>query len=156
MPQSPLRLIRRCAEYKPQEELGDLPKGLRGIYVLYQSRKRNGTQKYNVVYVGMTWAGSKRGMLRRLRSHRKKKAGLWTHFSVYEVWDNIRDDEIRELEGLFRHIYRKDAQANRLNVARGFKTIRRVKLQNLANWHTDQNALRDHKSGPRRRGQVRT
>ena len=97
MPQSPLRLIRRCAEYKVQDDLADLPKGLRGIYVLYQSAKRNGKQKYNVVYVGMTSAGSNRGMLRRLRSHRKKKAGLWTHFSVYEVWENIRDDEIREL-----------------------------------------------------------
>jgi hypothetical protein len=50
----------------------------------------------------MTWSGSNRGMLRRLRSHKRRKAGLWSHFSVYEVWDNIRDDEIRELERLFR------------------------------------------------------
>lgn len=85
----------------------------------------------------MTAAGTKRGMLRRLRSHRQNKAGLWTHFSVYKVWDNIRDYEIRELGGLFQHIDKKDAEPNRLNVARGFKTIRRVTVPNLKDCHAD-------------------
>jgi len=30
---------------------------------------------------------------------------------------HIRDEEVAELEGLFRHIYRRDGQANRLNIA---------------------------------------
>ncbi|GAF97179.1 unnamed protein product, partial [marine sediment metagenome] len=33
---------------------------------------------------------------------------LWTHFSIFEVWENITENEIKELEGLFRQIYRKD------------------------------------------------
>ena len=42
------------------------------------------------------------------------------------VWDNIREEEILELEGLFRHIYRKDARANKLNKQRGFAKLKRV------------------------------
>lgn len=148
MAQSPLRLIRRCAEYKSQAELASLPRGLRGLYVLYRSTKRGGQQKYNVVYVGMT-SGGERGMLRRLRSHRKKKEGLWTHFSVFEVWPNIRDEEIRELEGLFRHIYRKDAQANSLNIVRGFKAIRRISNQPLPDWKIDKTESYDRKASRR-------
>ena len=59
-------------------------------------------------------------------SHPKKKAGLWTHFSVFEVWDNITQAEVVEPEGLFREIYRQDARANRLNKQRSFKTLVRI------------------------------
>jgi hypothetical protein len=63
----------------------------------------------------------------------KKKGDLWTHFSAYEVWENIRDKEIVELEGLFRHIYRKDSGANALNIQRRFKTVTKVQ-QSLDHW----------------------
>jgi hypothetical protein len=33
---------------------------------------------------------------------------------------------VTELEGLFRHIYRKDTKANRLNEQKGFKKIKTV------------------------------
>lgn len=59
---------------------------------------------------------------------------LWSHFSVFEVWDNIRNEEIAELEGLFRHIYKRDAQANRLNVMRGFKALNTLRRNNLEEW----------------------
>jgi hypothetical protein len=55
------------------------------------------------------------------------KRDLWTHFSVFEVFDNVRGEEIEELEGLLRHIYRRDARANRLNVQRGFKKLARAR-----------------------------
>ena len=42
-------------------------------------------------------------------------------FSIFEIWDNIREDEIKELEGLFREIYKKDSSANKLNKQKGFK-----------------------------------
>ena len=71
------------------------------------------------------WA-AKAGMRARLRLHRRKKRGHWTHFSLFEVWDNIRGEEIRELEGLFRHIYKFGSQASPLNAARGFKAIRAI------------------------------
>lgn len=128
MPQSPLRLIRRCAEYLDEAMVFDLPPDLRGMYVLYKKRR----DKFDVVYVGMAARGGIRG---RLKLHRRTKRGQWTHFSVFEVWDNIRDEEIRELEGLFRHIYKRDSRASRLNVARGFKALGKLRNNHLPAWH---------------------
>jgi len=124
MTESVLRLVKRWNNYLPKEEVNSLPQGLRGIYVLYKHIRKTGA--YNVVYVGMSASGNQGHMKRRLRSHRKYKPGLWTHFSLFEVWDNIREDEIKELEGLFREIYKKDSAANRLNVQRGFKKLKSV------------------------------
>ena len=132
MPQSDLRLIRRCAEFIPKTEIKSFPRGLRGIYVLYKRNRRN--DHYNVVYVGMASAGRRGGIRGRLWSHFQKKGGLWTHFSLFEVWDNIRDDEVRELEGLFRHLYRRDARANSLNVQRGFKKLGRIQVNDFERW----------------------
>ncbi len=132
MQQSPLRLIKRCIEYLPVEDVLRFPRGVRGIYVLYKYRPRIG--KYDVVYVGMTKAGEGGGVRGRLRGHRKIKSGLWTHCSVFEVWDNIRDEEIVELEGLFRHIYHHDSKANSLNVQRGFKKLLQVKDVDVEGW----------------------
>ena len=87
--------------------------------MLYRKR----ADQYDVVYIGMSATG-KTGLKRRLRVHRRNKGSLWTHFSVFEVWENIRDDEIKELEGLFRQIYRYDSRANALNLQRGFKPLR--------------------------------
>jgi hypothetical protein len=103
---------------------------MRGMYVLYHKKKRSPLRRsrYEVVYVGMAAQGSIRA---RLKLHRRKKGEYWSHFSVFEVWDNICDEEIRELEGLFRHIYKRDARANALNVARGFKPMRSVTDKSL-------------------------
>lgn len=82
MPESLLRLVRRCAEYLKQSEINEVPRGLRGIYVLYRRRRARGSRReaFNVVYVGMAWSG-RRGRIRgRLRSHRRNKRKLWTHF----------------------------------------------------------------------------
>lgn len=133
MNESPLRLIKRCIELLPADEILRCPRGVRGIYVLYKSRPR--ISKFDVVYVGMTQAGEGGGVRGRLRSHKKKKSGLWTHCSIFEVWDNIRDDEIVELEGLFRHIYHHDSKANRLNKQRGFKKLKQVNDANIELWN---------------------
>jgi len=132
MEQSALRLVKRAIEYLPAEEVLRFPRGIRGIYVLYKYRPR--LSRYDVVYIGMTNAGSGGGVRQRLRVHRKIKSGLWTHCSVFEVWDNIRDDEIVELEGLFRHIYRTDSRANALNVQRRFRPLERVKDSEVESW----------------------
>ena len=131
MTQSPLRLVKRCAEYLEVSRVFELPGGLRGIYVLYKSRQHSGKQRFDVVYVGMASRG---GIRARLKNHRRKKAGLWTHFSVFEVWENIRDEEVRELEGLFRHLYRDDSRASPLNAARGYKAVRALRNNKLATW----------------------
>jgi hypothetical protein len=125
MPVSELRLIKHCIEFLPQEKVNNIPPYTRGVYVLF--RYRPGLKKYDVVYVGMAAGMKAAGILNRLRTHRRgKKRKLWTHFSAFEVWDNIRQEEVEELEGLFRHIYRKDTRANRLNKQKGFKKLRRV------------------------------
>ncbi len=121
MPISELRLIKRWQPIVPKRDVRQIPGKLRGIYVLYKYARR--TDSYNVVYIGMAGGGSIRG---RLTSHKRNKAGLWTHFSVFEVWDNITEAEVKELEGLFRQIYSKDSSANRLNRQRSFKKLKRV------------------------------
>lgn len=115
------------------DQIHQIPRNTRGIYVLMYKRPR--LDKYDVVYIGMA-RGERAGVGGRLRSHRRKKADLWTHFSVYEVWDNITQAEVTELEGLFRHIYRKDTKANRINRQRGFRKLRKIKNNNLRNWRS--------------------
>jgi hypothetical protein len=127
MPPSPLRLVKRIVEFVSRDRISELPQGLRGFYVLYQERQAGRRTTYDVLYVGMAAAGRGAGLRRRLASYAKsKRKKLWTHFSAFEVWDNIRNEEIAEIEGLFRHIYRKDPAANRLNIQRGFKKARRL------------------------------
>lgn len=133
MEQSPLRLIRRCVEHLPAARWKELPWGIRGIYVLYQYRPRGG--RYDFVYVGMASAGRRSGIRGRLRRHILKKPGLWSHFPVYEVWNNVRDEEVIELEGLFRHIYKSDSRANKLNIQKGFSKLRQV-TTDVSHWET--------------------
>jgi hypothetical protein len=130
MPESPVRLIKRFAEFQPKSAVGSVPSKRRGLYVLYLKHRDKKKDKYDVVYIGLATSGI-RG---RLESHERTKGHLWTHFSAFEVWDNIRDDEIVELEGLFRHFYRKDTIANRLNVQRSFKRLSRVRHNDLKTW----------------------
>ena len=130
MAESPLRLIKRFAEFQPKDAVRSVPYKRRGLYVLYRKRREKGKDKFDVVYIGLATSGI-RG---RLDSHKRSKGDLWTHFSAFEVWDNIRDEEIVELEGLFRHFYRKDTSANKLNVQRRFKKLSKVRQNNLATW----------------------
>lgn len=125
MPQSELRLIKNALEYLPKSEIKQVPRRTRGIYVLYRQRKPlNGQRKrFDVVYVGM----ARGGIAGRLRSHIRTKGDMFTHFSFFEVWNNISDAEIVELEGLFRHLYRFDANANKLNKAKGYKVLANVR-----------------------------
>ncbi|MEX1026383.1 MAG: GIY-YIG nuclease family protein [Candidatus Paceibacterota bacterium] len=122
MPQSPLRLIKKCLEDISIDQINKLPKGLRGFYVLYNDNR--------VVYVGI--ATGQGGIRQRLKRHRASKPDFWTTCSIFEVWDNIRDDEIKELEGLFRHIYRHDPAANELNLQRGFKQMKLVTVADVS------------------------
>ena len=130
MTESPLRLIKRFAEFRPKEQLRYVPKARRGLYVLYRRCTVEGKVRYDVVYVGMT----RRSIRGRLLSHEKTKGDRWTHFSAFEVWDNIRDEEIVELEGLFRHLYRKDSRANELGVQKNFRKAIRVRQNKLKEW----------------------
>jgi len=133
MPESLMRLIKRSAEFQPKGEVRQIPRYLRGLYVLYKKHRKSGKEKYDVVYIGMTTAGIKG----RLQSHEKSKGDLWSHFSIFEVWDNIRDDEIVELEGLFRHFYQKDTRANKLNMQKSFSKLNKMRVDDLSKWRVE-------------------
>jgi hypothetical protein len=123
---SELRLISRCAQWLPKELRLQIPKGIRGIYALHCFSSRLKT--FDVVYIGM--ANGIRGIRSRLGSHarNKRKGNQWSHFSFFEVWPNITENEIEELEGLFREIYRKDTHANRLARQKRYKKLRNVRV----------------------------
>jgi len=130
MAESSMRLIKRIAEFQPVENVKLVPPGRRGLYVLYRRRKQGDGVFFNVVYIGMGTTGIRA----RLKTHRRNKDGLWTHFSAFEVWDNIRDEEIVELEGLFRFFYRKDKKANSLNIQRNFWKAKHICKNDLRLW----------------------
>ncbi len=127
-----LRLIKWCGQWLPKDQLLDLPRKIRGIYVLHKYRSR--LDKYDVVYIGMTIEGG--GVRSRLKRHKnsKTKGALWTHFSLFQVWDNINPDEIEELEGLFREIYRMDNRANKLNKQKKYGKLQKVICHSAAEW----------------------
>jgi len=130
MPAAPTRWIKRLAEFRPKEETSLVPRGTRGIYALFHKAPKN---CYDVVYIGL----SRRGIRGRLESHGRSrmKASEWSHFSLFEVWDNVSDAEISELEGLFRHIYRHDTKANRLNAQKTHGPLKKVRVNDLAAWN---------------------
>ena len=134
MPISPLRLIKNSVEYYHKTRWDEIPRFVRGIYVLYKFNSRTGPSgSYGVVYVGMS--GSEGGRVRgRIKSHFLNKGDQWSHFSVYEVFENIREEEVKELEGLFRHIYRRDARANKLNKQRGVRKLGQVRSRTFEDW----------------------
>lgn len=51
---------------------------------------------------------------------------MFTHFSFFEVRNNIGDAEIAELESLFRHLCRFDAYANKNDKAKGCEVLGKV------------------------------
>jgi hypothetical protein len=111
--------------------MNHVPLRTRGLQVLYKHNARSGS--YDVVYVGMT-RGENTGIGGRLLTHPRNKGGLWTHFSAFEVWDNIRPEEVEELEGLFRHLYRKGSKANSLNKQRSYKPLNQIRRQSGKGW----------------------
>jgi hypothetical protein len=128
--QSALRLIKRCRLY---EERGyfRIPPVTRGVYVLYRAGSpTKGKPKkpiYEVAYIGVAGVAREAttGMGGRLKNHAKKKAG-WTHYSIFEVHDNVTGEEIRELEGLLLRIFRHDPRVELSNKQLGGKVLKRL------------------------------
>lgn len=132
MPKSELRLIKNALEYQPKSEIKRIPPGTRGIYVLYQRRGKASARShhYDFVYIGL----AARSIRSRLNIHSRNKRKHWTHFSCFEVWDNISDEEISELEGLFRHLYRYDSKANPFNRQKGYRRLGLVRDRTEEMW----------------------
>ncbi len=130
MPSSIHGLFKNSFEFRPISDIEIVPTRVRGIYVLFRSDRK---KQMDVVYVGMA-RGEQSGMKARLLAHRRNKENLWTHFSVFQVWDNISPQEVEELEGLFRHIYRYDAQANQLNAQKQHKPLSAIRRKKAEEW----------------------
>lgn len=125
--QAPLRLIKRCRLYVPRGEW-KIPHVTRGIYVLYQKKIRPRKEKaYEVFYIGVGGVAknAKSGVGGRIKAHGKKKVG-WTHYSFFEVHDNVSREEILELEALFLRVFRHDRRIKLDNVQLGSKIFRNL------------------------------
>ncbi len=128
-----LTLIKQCAEFLERDQIAHVPRKTRGIYALLKKQKqRGGKRRFDVVYIGM----STTNVLGRLKAHdgSRKKAGLWSHFSDYSVREKTTDDETRYLEGLIRHIFRKDSRANSGAMKKGFMPLWDVRESDFAKW----------------------
>jgi hypothetical protein len=131
MPISHCYLFKNSFEFMSISEVPKVPQNVRGIYVLFHEQKDS--KAFNVVYIGMA-RGEKTGVKARLKSHKSSKSKIWTHFSVYEVWDNITQSQVAELEGLFRQIYQKDSMANKLNIQKTYKPLQAIRRKSASDW----------------------
>ena len=126
---APLRFIKQCIEFCKftDSEVEHIPPRTRGFYVLY---KENG-EDYEVVYIGMA-GGPHAGVLGRLKAALKTKDA--THFSVFEVHDTVSEEEVRELEGLLRHVFARDRRVDVQATQRKYARLRRVARKDWAEW----------------------
>jgi hypothetical protein len=139
MPVSKLRWIKQCIEFCPQKEAEDIPHKIRGLYVLYNAPdmpdnkpdKQGRHKRYDVAYVGIAFGEKVGGVHGRIKKHlsSERKRGKWTHFSVFKVWENVRGDELRELEGLLRHLYRKHPGTNSLAKAKSYQRLKNKEVR---------------------------
>ena len=131
--QSLLRLIKRWKRYELRKNWNkDIPPSTRGVYVLYN----NGSPKeYRVVYIGVAGLGltGGGGIRSRIKRH-DRKIKKWTHYSAYEVHDNITRDEIREIEALLLSIFRDDKRILLTNKQTGSKKF--TLLRRKTRWKT--------------------
>jgi hypothetical protein len=68
MPETELKLFKRCVEFQPLEEIKNVPPGIRGIYALLRWRPR--IKQFDVVDVGT----ARTGVLARASFTRPKKS----------------------------------------------------------------------------------
>jgi hypothetical protein len=127
--QSALRLIKHWRQYADKKTVSKVPPITRGVYVLYQKEASH----YKVSYIGVGGlrVNAQSAVASRLRSHVKHKEG-WSHYSVFEVHDNVTHDEIRELEALLLGIFRHDHRIKLTNTRLGSKKLGQTRVN--ADW----------------------
>jgi|SRR3989344_2394986 len=128
--QSLLRFIKRWKRYELRENFRQVPKSTRGIYVLYCN---DSSDQYKVVYIGVAGLGvtGGGGVRPRLRRH-DRRIKNWTHYSIFEVHDNVTREEIRELEALLLGIFRHDPRIQLTNKQKGSKKL--YQLRKSSQW----------------------
>jgi hypothetical protein len=128
--QAPLRLIKRCRLYCPKHTCmtdGYIPSTTRGVYVLYKDKSRGKKKKFEVFYIGVGGIAkdATSGVGRRIRNHRENKQ-RWTHYSLFEVHDNVSREEILEIEQLFLRMFRHDNRIKLDNIQHGSAVFKRL------------------------------
>jgi hypothetical protein len=122
--QSALRIVKRWKRYEPRENYRDVPAMTRGFYVLYENHKAG--NEYEVRYIGIGGLGGKSAIASRIKSHHRRKPD-WTHFSYFEVHDNISAGEIREMEQLLLAIFADDSRIRLTNIQKGSRNFREAR-----------------------------
>ena len=124
-----LRLIKRWRRYERRGDLRFVLSVTRGVYVLY--RLKHG--RYEVVYIGAAGVSKapRTGIAGRLKNHHKNRKG-WTHYSFFEVHDNISREEILELESLLLAIFRHDSRIDLENKQKSSGKL--YQLRKRASW----------------------
>lgn len=127
--QSLLRFIKRWKRYELRKNWSKVPRQTRGVYVLYRNRSAN---RHEVVYIGVAGLGvtGGGGVRSRLKSHNQKIRN-WTHYSIFEVHDNVTREEIREFEALLLGIFRHDPRIKLTNKQKGSKKLRQLRRHGL-------------------------
>jgi hypothetical protein len=100
--------------------------------------------KHDVVDIGMGHRWNPKPS-----KHKRSNTKIRSHFSLFEVCDNIGESEVKELERLFREIYRKDKRANRFNKRKKYKNLQKVRNDNLKGWKVAEQADSVKRKRPR-------
>jgi len=139
--QSLLRLIKRWKRYVPRKDrAGTVRRNTRGVYVLYKLRTRKSELHYQVVYIGVAGVGKtggggiQGGIQGRVRTH-DRRIKDWSHFSYFEVHDNVTKEEILELEALLLGIFSDDGRIKLANKQGGSRKL--SQLRKLTLWKDD-------------------
>ncbi len=109
----------------PAANAEGLPKTVRGIYVLFKRKKVGSKTWMNAVYVGRSDGEVRAGCRGRILKHRREGKDF-SHFSVYEVADTLREEAIREIEGLFLQVFQSDERSLGLNTQRDYKPLKQL------------------------------
>src|SRR5438093_4956520 len=139
--QSPLRMIKRWRRYEERGNWKYLLPITRGVYVLYKEQKNSISAKRkdkiaHVVYIGVAGVAKepKSGINSRLRQHDKNKKD-WSHYSFFEVHDNVSREEILELETFLLAIFRHDPRLELENTVSGSKRLSNLRKDDV--WRDD-------------------
>lgn len=104
------------------------------VYTSCTDRIRGKTPSQSTIpYIGVAGVAKnpKSGIRGRLQSHRKHRTD-WSHYSFFEVHDNVTREEILELESLFLAIFRHDPRIQLENKQKGSTSL--YKLRGKQAW----------------------
>jgi len=131
--QSLLKIVKRWRRYELRGDWSGIPPKTRGFYVLYKKQQKAREEKFDVVYIGVAGLGKgvRSGIKGRLKRHNNRKEG-WTHYSFFEVHDNVTREDIRELESLLLSIFRHDSRVRLQNIQKSSRIL--YKLRQPTMW----------------------